>query len=56
MAMRTDNGREVYFQRDSLIRGNWPHIAPGQQLRFRVFEGEKEPFAVAVSPIDSARK
>lgn len=52
---RADDGREVYFQRDSLTRGNWTHIAPGQQLRFRVFEGEKGPFAVAVTPINDNR-
>lgn len=47
--LRADNGREVYFQRDSLTSDFWDSLEKGHRLRFREQQGEKGPFAVAVS-------
>lgn len=50
--LRADDGREVYFERDSLVHGQWERIALGDRLRFREMEGDKGPFAADVSVID----
>jgi hypothetical protein len=47
--LRADDGREVYFQADSLVEGRWEHIGTGDRLRFREMEGEKGSFAVDVA-------
>ncbi len=47
--VQADNGREVYFQRDSFAPDDWDKLAQGLRLRFREQEGEKGPFAVGVS-------
>jgi ribosome-associated translation inhibitor RaiA len=47
--LRADDGREVYFQADSLVEGRWEHIGTGDRLRFREMEGEKGAFAVDVT-------
>jgi cold shock CspA family protein len=49
--LRADDGREVYFQKDSLVSGDWTDLSTGARLRFREREGEKGPFAVDVSPV-----
>jgi cold shock CspA family protein/ribosome-associated translation inhibitor RaiA len=50
--VRADNGREVYFQKDGLVSGDWDRLERGGRLRFREIEGEKGPFAVDVAPVD----
>ena len=50
--VRADDGREVYFQRDSLCNGDWNALRLGARLRFREFHGEKGPYAVHVSVAD----
>ena len=47
--VRADDGRSVYFQRDSLTSDDWDRLSKGTRLRFREAEGDKGPFAVAVS-------
>ena len=47
--LKADDGREVYFQRDSLVEGDWSTLAIGRRLRFREMDGEKGLFAVNVS-------
>jgi cold shock CspA family protein/ribosome-associated translation inhibitor RaiA len=48
--VRADDGREVYFQKDSLVTGDWGTLHAGSRLRFREMDGEKGPFAVDVAP------
>lgn len=50
--LRGDDGREVYFQRDSLVAGNWDRLGLGDRLRFREMDGEKGAFAVDVAVVD----
>ncbi|SNR41903.1 HPF/RaiA family ribosome-associated protein [Puniceibacterium sediminis] len=47
--VQADDGREVYFQRDSFTSDVWDSLEKDVRLRFREQEGEKGPFAVAVS-------
>jgi cold shock CspA family protein len=47
--VRADDGKEVYFQKDSLVSGDWDALEIGTRLRFREQDGEKGPFAVDVS-------
>lgn len=48
--VRADDGREVYFQKDGLVSGDWAGLANGARLRFREQDGEKGPFAVDIAP------
>lgn len=48
--VRADDGREVYFQKDGLVTGDWNDLSLGARLRFREQDGEKGPFAVDVAP------
>jgi cold shock CspA family protein/ribosome-associated translation inhibitor RaiA len=48
--VRADDGREVYFQKDGLVTGDWDDLELGARLRFREQDGEKGPFAVDVAP------
>lgn len=48
--LRGDDGREVYFQKDSLVTGNWDSLELGARLRFREQDGEKGPFATDLAP------
>jgi ribosome-associated translation inhibitor RaiA/cold shock CspA family protein len=47
--VRADDGRRVYFQRDSLTSDNWGHLDKGTRLRFREREGEKGAYAASVT-------
>lgn len=47
--LRADDGREVYFERDSLVSGDWDDLKPGAKMRMRVADGEKGPFATGLS-------
>ena len=46
---RADDGRRVCFRRDSLMSQDWDRLATGTRLRFREMEGEKGPYAAAVT-------
>lgn len=50
--VRGDNGQMVYFQRDSLTSNDWDRLEAGMRLRFREMEGEKGPYATAVTIAD----
>jgi ribosome-associated translation inhibitor RaiA/cold shock CspA family protein len=50
--IRADDGRSVYFQKDSLETGTWEAVAVGRRLRFREVEGEKGPYAIHVAVMD----
>lgn len=50
--LRADDGREVYFQRDSLTSDIWNDLESGERLKFREQDGEKGPFAVGVTRAD----
>ena len=47
--IRADDGRMVYFQRDSLTGNDWDKIAVGDEIEFSLMEGEKGSFAVNVT-------
>lgn len=47
-----DDGREVYFGRDSMVNGDWRKLRVGTKLRFREMEGDKGPFAANVAVLD----
>ena len=47
--VNADDGREVYFQRDSFASDVWDQLEKGTRLRFREQDGEKGPFAVGAS-------
>lgn len=48
--LRADDGKEVYFQKDSLVAGRWDDLERGVRLRFREQAGAQGPFAVDVAP------
>ncbi len=45
------DGREFYFDRDSLSADVWSSLQPGTKVRFTEREGDKGPFATAVSVV-----
>ena len=47
--LRADDGREVYFQRDSLVKGEWDALTLGDRLRFRERDGEKGAYATDIA-------
>lgn len=49
--IESPDGREFYFDRDSLSAGSWEKLAPGTEVRFTERDGEKGPFATAVKPL-----
>ncbi len=38
--VRADDGKQVYFQKDSLVSGDWNALEIGTRLRFREQDGE----------------
>jgi ribosome-associated translation inhibitor RaiA len=50
--IETPDGREVYFQRDSLTGEFWNRLKVGSNLRFKEMEGDKGPFGVSVTLMD----
>ena len=50
--VRGDDGRMVYFQRDSLTSNDWDQLKAGMRLRFREMEGDKGPYATGVTLVD----
>jgi ribosome-associated translation inhibitor RaiA len=50
--LRGEDGRSVYFQRESLPDHIWPEVSKGSRFRYRAFEGDKGPYAVDLSLLD----
>ena len=48
----SDDGREFFFERDSLVTGDWDALRVDGKLRFREMEGEKGLFAANVAVMD----
>nr|WP_281243841.1 cold shock domain-containing protein [Tranquillimonas alkanivorans] len=48
--LRADDGREVFFEKDSLVQGDWSGLEKGERLRFHEREGEKGPYATGITP------
>lgn len=50
--IKADDGREVYFQRESMSKGEWDSLRVDLKVRFREEIGEKGPFATNVAVRD----
>lgn len=50
--VQADDGRKVYFQRDSLTSDNWERLDKGTRLRFREMQGDKGAYAASVTIAD----
>nr|BFD63632.1 ribosome-associated translation inhibitor RaiA [Bdellovibrio sp. HM001] len=44
----TEDNREIYFHRNSVVTGNFDELMPGQEVRFAEDMGEKGPKATSV--------
>ena len=49
--LETDDGREVYFHENSVLRGGFDSLDVGTQVRFAEVTGEKGPQASTVIPV-----
>jgi cold shock CspA family protein len=49
--IQTPDGREFFFDRDSLSAGAWEALKPGTEVRFTERDGDKGLFATAVRPV-----
>jgi cold shock CspA family protein len=49
--IETADGLEVYFHRNSLVRGDFDHLEEGSQVRFVVEEGDEGPQASTVQVV-----
>ena len=49
--IETSDGREFYFDRDSLTSGTIEDLEPGAAVRFDERDGERGPYATAVTPL-----
>lgn len=50
--LQADDGRKVYFQRDSLASDVWGRLDKGTRLRFREMQGDKGAYAASVTIAD----
>ena len=50
--VQADDGRKVYFQRDSLTSDVWKCLYKGTRLRFREMQGDKGAYAASVTIAD----
>ncbi len=46
--VRTPDGREIYFQRNAVVGGDWERLEIGTEVRFEEAEGERGPQATTV--------
>jgi cold shock CspA family protein len=53
--IRTVNGREIYFHRNSILNMNFDELQTGMGVRFSEVDGEKGPQAASVQVIDSRK-
>lgn len=49
--IRADDGREVYFGRDSMTAGDWTALKVDTKVRFREESGDKGPYAASVAVV-----
>jgi cold shock CspA family protein/ribosome-associated translation inhibitor RaiA len=47
--IQADDGKDVFFERDSLTAENWNNVQIGSVVRFREESGDKGPFATSVT-------
>lgn len=47
--IKSDDGNEVYFERDNLTKGDWDKLRVDMRVRFREGMGDKGPYAMKVS-------
>ncbi|WP_342741202.1 hypothetical protein [Tranquillimonas alkanivorans] len=40
----------MFFEKDSLVQGDWSGLEKGERLRFHEREGEKGPYATGITP------
>ena len=50
----TEDGHEVYFDRESMTKPSWPRLKIGSQVRFKERDGDKGPYGVQVTLLSSA--
>jgi cold shock CspA family protein/ribosome-associated translation inhibitor RaiA len=53
--LQTPDGREIYFNEHSVLRGAFGRLAPGREVRFVEEAGEQGPQASTVTPLRPAR-
>lgn len=53
--IETDDGREIYFHRNSVAEGKFREVKIGAHVRFVETDGEKGPQASTVVPVDTKR-
>ncbi|TAL24972.1 MAG: HPF/RaiA family ribosome-associated protein [Nitrospirae bacterium] len=49
--LTTQDGREIYFHKNSVLHDKFKHLKPGMEVRFAEEEGEKGPQASTVTVI-----
>ena len=54
--LETPDGREIYFDERSVLRGAFPRLRVGSEVRFAEEPGEKGPQASTVAPARRARR
>jgi ribosome-associated translation inhibitor RaiA len=47
--IETEDGHEVYFDRDSMTKPTWPKLEIGTVVRFKERQGDKGPFGTQVT-------
>lgn len=52
--IETSDGREIYFHRNALVKGDFDKLKPGAEVRFAEEEGEKGPQASTVHLVGKA--
>lgn len=53
--LKTPSGREVYFHRNSVLRGDFDRLETGTGVRFSEEDGKKGPQATSVAIVDKRR-
>lgn len=49
--LSTDDGRQVYFHRNSVVNDRFEELEPGEEVRFEETDGDEGPQATTVAPI-----
>ncbi|MDX1488117.1 MAG: cold shock domain-containing protein, partial [Acidiferrobacterales bacterium] len=47
--LRTDDGRDIYFHRNSLVGADFDHLDPGMEVRYVEEQGQEGPQAISVT-------
>lgn len=50
--IKADDGKDVYFEKDNLTKGDWDSIKLDMKVRFRENTGEKGPYATNVAAVE----